>query len=80
MAKKSSASSRPGKQTGVSAESIWNKPLTKRHKTALDGVEIRQKKADDSQIDYSDIPPLTNKQLSHLRRPPQETGCRAFGC
>jgi uncharacterized protein (DUF4415 family) len=72
MAKKLSVSSRPGKQIRVSAESIWNKPLTDRQKTALDGIAKRQKRADVSQIDYSDIPALTDKQLSQLRRPPKK--------
>jgi uncharacterized protein (DUF4415 family) len=72
MAKKSSVSSRPGKQTRSSAESIWSKPLTERQKTALDGVAKRQKRADASQIDYSDIPALTDKQLGQFRRPPKK--------
>jgi uncharacterized protein (DUF4415 family) len=69
MAKKLSASSRPGKQIRASAESIWNKPLTKRQKAALDGAAKRQKLGDVSQIDYSDIPALTDKQLTQFRRP-----------
>ena len=72
MAKKSSASSRPAKQIRVSAESIWNKPLTERRKVSLDGVAKRQKRADASQLDYSDIPPLTDKQLTQFRRPPKK--------
>ena len=72
MAKKLSASSRPGKQIRVSAESIWNKPLTKRQKAALGGAARRQKRADASQIDYSDIPALTDKQLTQFRRPPKK--------
>lgn len=72
MAKKLSASSRLGKQIRVSAESIWNKPLTERQKAALDGVARRQKRADVSQIDYSDIPALTEKQISQFRRPPKK--------
>ena len=72
MAKKSSASSRLGKQIQVSAESIWNKPLTERQKAALDGVARRQKRADVSKLDYSDIPKLTDKQLSQFRRPPKK--------
>jgi hypothetical protein len=64
MAKKSCASSRPGKQVRVSAESIWNKPLTERQKAVLDGIARRQKRGDVSQIDYSDIPALTDKQLA----------------
>ena len=69
MAKKASASSRPGKQIRVSAESIWNKPLSERQKAALEGVAGRQKRADVSKIDYSDIPALTDKQLAQFRRP-----------
>ena len=72
MAKKSSASSRPGKQIRVSAESIWSKPLTERQKATLDGVARRQKRTDVSQIDYSDIPVLTDKQLTQFRRPPKK--------
>jgi uncharacterized protein (DUF4415 family) len=72
MAKKSSASSRPGKQIRVSAESIWNKPLTERQQTALEGIAKRQRRAGASLIDYSDIPALTNKQLTQFRRPPKK--------
>src|ERR1035438_3748512 len=72
MAKKLSASSRPGKQIRVSAESIWNKPLTERQKGTLDGVARRQKRADVSQLDYSDIPALSDKQLTQFRRPPKK--------
>lgn len=59
MAKKVSTSSR-------------NKPLTERQKAAFEGVRGRQKRADVSQIDYSDIPRLTDKQLSQFRRPPKK--------
>jgi uncharacterized protein (DUF4415 family) len=69
MAKKLSASSQPGPQTRGSAESIWNKPLTKRQKAVLDGIAARQKRDDDSGIDYSDIPALTDQQLNQFRRP-----------
>ena len=72
MAKKSSASSRRGKQIRVSAESIWNKPLTERQKAALDAAARRQKRADVSEIDYCDIPALTEKQLTQFRRPPKK--------
>ena len=72
MAKKLSASSRPGKQIRVSAESILSKPLTKRQKIALEGVARRQKHSKAPQIDYSDIPALTDKQLSQFRRPPKK--------
>jgi uncharacterized protein (DUF4415 family) len=46
--------------------------LTERQKAALDGVARRQKRADVSQIDYSDIPALTEKQISQFRRPPKK--------
>jgi uncharacterized protein (DUF4415 family) len=73
MAKESSASSRPGKQIRMNAESIWNKPLSGRQKATLENVARRQKKrAAASEIDYSDIPALTGKQLSQFRRPPKK--------
>jgi uncharacterized protein (DUF4415 family) len=72
MAKKASASSRPRKQISVSAESIWSKPLTERQKAALGGVRKRQKRAGVAEINYSDIPALTDKQLRQFRRPPKK--------
>jgi uncharacterized protein (DUF4415 family) len=36
------------------------------------GVARRQKRGDVSQIDYSDIPVLTDKQLAQFRRPPKK--------
>jgi hypothetical protein len=70
MAKKSSASSRPRKQIRVSPESIWNKPLTERQQTALEGIAKRQRRADASLIDYSDIPAPSDKQLTQFRHLP----------
>jgi uncharacterized protein (DUF4415 family) len=35
-------------------------------------VAIRQKRADASQIDYSDVPALTDKQLAEFKRPPKK--------
>ncbi len=67
MAKKSSASPPSEKQIRVCAESIWNKPLSKRQKAALDAIAKRQKRGDVAQIDYSDIPALTDKQLAEFR-------------
>jgi uncharacterized protein (DUF4415 family) len=69
MAKKLSVSSPQGKQISVGAESIWSKPMTKRQKTSLQAVATRQKRADTSQLDYSDIPALSEKQLAQSRRP-----------
>ena len=72
MAKKLSASSRPGKLIRVNAESIWNKPLNKREKATLEDVARRQERAATSEIDYSDIPALADKQLSQFRGPPKK--------
>jgi uncharacterized protein (DUF4415 family) len=68
MTKKQSASSRPGKPIRVSVESVWSKPLTERQKAMLAGVE---KRGDAAEIDYSDIPALTDKQLAQFRRAPK---------
>ena len=56
----------------MSAESIWSKPLTKRQKRTLDGVAKRQVRGDTKQIDYFDIPALTEKQLSQFKRAPKK--------
>ena len=72
MARKLSASSRPAKPIRKSAESIWTKPLNERRKAVLDAAARRQKSEDASQIDYSDIPALTEKQLTQFRRPPKK--------
>ncbi len=71
MKKKSSASSRPAKRVRVSAESIFNRPLNKKQKEALAGIAKRQASGDDSGIDYSDIPALTDDQLAQFRRSPK---------
>ena len=56
----------------MSAESIWSKPLNERQKATLEGVRKRQAGAKAAGIDYSDIPALTDKQLSQFRRPPKK--------
>src|SRR6266849_5923567 len=72
MAKqKPSASSRPAKLISVSAESIFSKPLSKKQKAVLSRIAKRQAAGDDSDIDYSDIPPLTDEQLAQFRRAPK---------
>ena len=45
--------------------------MSKRQKAALSRIAKRQVAGDDSDIDYSDIPPLTDEQLSHFRRTPK---------
>src|SRR5947209_19888372 len=64
MAKKLSESSRRGKLITVRAESISNKPLTKRQQQALELLAAKP----ESEIDYSDIPPLTEEQLASAFR------------
>ena len=65
MAKKSSASSRPERLISVKAESIFDRPLTQRQRGALDRLAALP----DSEIDFSDIPPLTDEQLAAAFRP-----------
>ena len=55
----------------MSAESIFNKPVSKRQKAALARVARRQTAKDDSGIDYSDIPALTAAQLAQFGRTPK---------
>ena len=72
MAKKrSSALSRPAKRISVSAESIFGNPPSKKQKAVLSRIAKRQAAGDDSGIDYSDIPPLSNEQLAGFRRTPK---------
>src|SRR5438552_18216692 len=65
MAKKASASSRQEKLVSVKAEDTLGKPLQPAQKRML----RRLKQMPDSEIDYSDIPPLTDEQLASARRP-----------
>ena len=62
MAKKLSASSRPEKPVNVKADHIFNKPLTKKQRSTLGHLAKKR----DSEIDYSDIPPLTDEQLAQM--------------
>jgi len=55
----------------VSAESIFSKPPSERQKAVLSRIAQRQAAGDDSGIDYSDIPSLTNAQLARFRRAPK---------
>ena len=71
MAKKASVSSQPGKLVRKSAESIWNQPLSKKDKEVLARIAARQAAGDDSGINFSDVPELTNEQLATAFRPNQ---------
>ena len=55
----------------MSAESIFSKPLNERQKAVLAIIAKRQAAGDDSGVDYSDIPPLTDEQLARFRRTPK---------
>jgi uncharacterized protein (DUF4415 family) len=69
--KKTSASSRPAKRISVSAESVFSKSMTKSQKSVLSRIAKRQAAEDDSGIDYSDIPALTDEQLAQFKRTPK---------
>ena len=56
----------------MSAESIWSKPLRRRQKAVLDGVAKRQARGCDAEIEYSDIPALSEKQLAQFKRAPKK--------
>ena len=55
----------------MSAESIFSRPLNKRQKAVLARNAKRQAAGKDSDIDYSNIPPLTDEQLAQFRRAPK---------
>ena len=55
----------------MSAESIFSRRPSKRQKAVLTRIAKRQGAGDDSDIDYSDIPPLTDQQLAEFRRTPK---------
>ncbi len=71
MAKKSSASSRRGRRVSVSAESIFSKPPGERQQEVLTRTASRQAAGDDAAIDYSEIPELSDEQLTQFRRAPK---------
>ena len=56
----------------MSTESIWSKPLSNRRQAVVDRVAKKQARGDDADIDYSDIPALTDKQLTQFKRAPKK--------
>jgi hypothetical protein len=73
MAKKTlPASSRRARLVSVSAEDVLSKPLSKRQKADLARIAEQQAAGDDSRIDYSDIPKLTEEQLANAKRAPMK--------
>jgi uncharacterized protein (DUF4415 family) len=55
----------------MSAESIFSKPINKKQKAALARIAKRQAAGDDSGIDHSDIPALSDEQLALFHRAPK---------
>ena len=68
MAKKSTVSSRPAKLISKTSEDIANKKWTKNELAVFDRIAARQRAGDDSGIDYSDIPKLTDERLAKMVR------------
>ena len=68
MAKRSSASSRPERLKSVTSEDIRNRRWTENELQALRRIAASQAAGDDSDIDFSDIPPLTDEQLAGMVR------------
>ena len=62
--KKSSASFRREKRIEVSAADILNKPLTARQRREIEKL----RRMPDSQIDFTDIPELTEERLEAMRQ------------
>jgi len=50
---------------------MFSKPPSKKQMAVLSRIAKRQAAGDDSNIDYSDIPPLTDEQLAQFRRAPK---------
>jgi uncharacterized protein (DUF4415 family) len=50
------------------SEDIRNRKRTEKERQSLLRIAARQAAGDDSGIDYSDIPPLTDKQLASMVR------------
>jgi uncharacterized protein (DUF4415 family) len=68
MAKKPSASSRPARLVSMTSEDVLNKPFTEAETAMIRRHAARQAAGDDSDIDFSDIPPLTDEQLASMIR------------
>jgi uncharacterized protein (DUF4415 family) len=68
MAKKSSASSQPARLKSRKSEDIKNKNWSEKEKQSLRRIAGRQTAGDDSEIDFSDIPPLTDEQWAGMTR------------
>ena len=72
MKKKSSESFRQDRLVSVSADHIFNKPLSAKQKAVLLGIKAKQDIGDDSGIDFADVPELTEEQLASAKRPARQ--------
>jgi uncharacterized protein (DUF4415 family) len=68
MAKKSSVSSQPERRIRLDSKDIFGKPLTKRQQAVVERLAARQAAGDDSHINFSDIPELSEEQLNQMTR------------
>jgi uncharacterized protein (DUF4415 family) len=68
MAKKSSASSRPERLISKISADIKNKNWSEKEKQSLRRIAERQAAGDDSEINYEDIPRLTDEQWAGMIR------------
>ena len=68
MAKKPSASSQREKLISMTSEDIKNRKWTRKELAAVRRVAKSQAAGDDSDINYTDIPPLTDEQLAGMFR------------
>ena len=68
MARKLSASSRPAGLTSMTSKDIKNKKWTEVERRAVKHHAAKQAAGDDSDINYDDIPRLTEKQLAQMVR------------
>ena len=68
MAKKSFISSRPERLKSVTSEDIKNRQWTKAEIQAVQRLAAKQAAGDDSEINFEDIPPLSDEQLASMVR------------
>ena len=68
MAKSSSASSPRGKRKSVRSEDIKNRRWTEKERETVRRIAAAQKAGNDSNINFDDIPSLTDEQLAGMVR------------
>ena len=68
MTKKSSASSRPAGLTSMTSKDIKNRKWTEAERKSVRRHASKQAVGDDSDINYDEIPKLTQKQLAQMVR------------